>query len=462
MRFKFYITSILISVLMISCQKAKSGIIAEKNNNLNLVGGNPPNIIVILTDDHGYADVGAQKQSNDIRTPQIDLLAAGGARFTSAYVTAPVCAPSRIGLITGMYQQKFGVDNNANAGNFPQHIQTLPQRLQKAGYTTGLVGKAHFGRPIATMGFDYYFMHQTSPWEPVYLNNFDKDGRILPKNELFNLKNLGQYRIEEETKKAELFIEKNRNEPFFLYLAYTAPHVPMEAPADYMDRFKDVKDKDRQLCLAMLSAVDDGVGRIMSMLEKYSLKENTLVIFLSDNGGVEDKTNEGYDASLNIPLLGEKGLLLEGGIRIPWIMYWQGKIKKGQKITAPVISLDISATVLNLAKAKDMSGLDGIDLMPWVLNGKKSNKDRPFFWYTRGQEAIRYGKWKMMRRSDKSWSYLVNIEDDISEQNNLAVRYPEVVKQLEAELDKWILSNGVVVDPVAPPVLDRRLRFYTD
>ena len=446
-----------ISGIAFSCTGEKTGL--EKNAEDEVM---PPNIIVIFTDDHGYADLGVQNQVDDIHTPHIDNLALNGARFTNGYVTAPVCAPSRIGLISGQYQQRFGVESNANANNFPANIATFPQRMQELNYVTGMVGKAHFGRPIATIGFDDYFMHKTGPWEPVYSSTHDLEGNPFPSPQKIDLRETNKYRIDEETKGAVNFIKRHADQPFFLYVAYTAPHVPLAASQKYLERFPNVTDKKRKLCLAMLSAVDDGVGAITKALKEKKLEHKTLIFFISDNGGMTDPGNIGYDASLNKPLLGEKGLLLEGGIRVPWIMYWEGMIPGGQVIHSPVISLDVAATVLPLSGMKNATNLDGINLLPYIRERDNPIPKRALFWYTRGQQAVRYGKWKLFRTTHKKFSYLVNLDDDISECKNLAGKYPVIANQLGKVLDEWQRSVKIAPDTIMHPVIENRLFHFVD
>jgi uncharacterized sulfatase len=421
-----------ISEITFSCTEEKTG--PEKIDEEEVM---PPNIIVIFTDDQGYADLGVQYQVSDIHTPNIDNLSRQGVRFTNGYVTAPVSAPSRIGLITGKYQERFGVESNGSANNFSKEVSTLPQRLKSYNYITGLVGKAHFGRAITSMGFDEYFMHQTGAWDPIYTSTHSLDGTPYSTPQKTDLRTLGKYRLEEETRKALRFIERHADQQFFLYLAYKAPHVPLEVPQEYLDRFASVEDKERQLCLAMLSAVDDGVGEIMQLLKERDIEEKTMVFFISDNGGMPNPNNIGYDASLNKPLLGEKGVLLEGGIRVLWIAYWKGTIPGGQVNHAPVISLDVAATALSLAGSNDVSNLDGINLLPYLKNPENTLPERSLFWYTRGQQAVRRGPWKLFRTTHKDFSFLVNLDTDIAEQKDLSNEYPDIANSLAKELDAW-------------------------
>lgn len=422
-----------------------------------------PNIIVIFTDDQGYADLGIQGHVDDISTPHIDKLAKEGVRFTNGYVSAPVSGPSRVGLISGKYQERFGVESNGSLSNFNsyQDVLTLPQRLKEKNYVTGLIGKAHFGRTIGSMGFDEYFMHHTAPWDPIYTSTHNLDGVKYTSPNTTDLRTFDKYRLEEETNRALHFIDNHAEENFFLYLAYTAPHVPLAAPQKYLDRFQSIEDKDRQLCLAMMSAVDDGVGRIMKLLEEKGIEEETIIFFTSDNGGMMEFGTEGYNHSLNTPLSGEKGLLLEGGIRVPWIIYWSGTIPGGQVIDSPIITLDIAPTVLFLAESSKVSDLDGINLYPYITDRGKTIPERSLFWYSRAQIAVRKGPWKLFKTTHNGFSYLVNLDEDISEQNDISNDHPEIVETLTKELDEWQSKMQISPDKdILPPSMENRLFYY--
>ncbi len=343
-----------------------------------------PNIIVILADDQGYADLGAQGQVKDIRTPNIDSLAAGGVRCTSGYITAPQCSPSRAGLLTGRYQQRFGFDTIPDCP-LPLGEITLADRLQRAGYTCGMVGKWHLdpnptsakwiaknlpemaGKPrnqiriphaafitysAGKRGFQEYFQGELQR----YWANFGLDGKSLnPSGEWVDTK--GRYRIDVKTEAALAFLQRHKSDPFFLYLAYMAPHTPLDAPKEYLDRFPGPMPTRRRYALAMQSAIDDGVGRIMARLREYGLEENTLIFYTSDNGAPLHHKRDtpvntdmgGWDGSLNDPWIGEKGMLTEGGICVPFVVHWKGVLPAGKVYEQPVSSLDIAATAIAAA-----------------------------------------------------------------------------------------------------------------
>lgn len=272
-----------------------------------------PNVILIFTDDHGYADLSCQGVFNDVKTPHIDTLAAGGVRMTNGYVTAPQCVPSRAGILTGQYQNKFGLE--ANKGNLDgfNNALTIAERLKEAGYATGMSGKWHLGPPpeIPQHGFDdvYYKNSNRAGWANYDLNGIDVD----PGPEASDL-----YHLDANAAAACAFIKRHRDEPFFFYLAFRAPHVPLDATRKYLERFPGEMPERRRKALAMISAVDDGVGSILKSLREYGIEENTLVFFIGDNGAPlkihkldAPGNGAGWDGSLNDPLNGEKGTVIE-------------------------------------------------------------------------------------------------------------------------------------------------------
>ncbi|HID23095.1 MAG TPA: sulfatase, partial [Planctomycetaceae bacterium] len=274
-----------------------------------------PNVLVIFTDDQGYADLSCQGIRRDVRTPHIDALAAGGVRMTCGYVTAPQCVPSRAGLLTGRYQNRFGVEHNKSPLDGFNAELTIAERLKKAGYVTGMTGKWHLGpaREIVQHGFDFvYFKHSNGPaWA-----NFDLDGHDRKPGPM----NDGLYHIDANTAAACAFIRRHHDQPFFFYCAYRAPHVPLDPPQKYLKRFPGRMPERRRKALAMISAVDEGVGQILLTLRRYGLEQRTLVFFISDNGAPlkihkldAPGGGPGWDGSLNDLLNGEKGMLTEGG-----------------------------------------------------------------------------------------------------------------------------------------------------
>lgn len=429
-----------------------------------------PNIIVIFVDDMGYADVGAQGVLKDIKTPNIDKLASDGIRFTNGYVTAPQCSPSRAGLITGRYQQRFGFDHIPD-GPLPLSEKTIADRLLTAGYTTGQVGKWHLepneicldwakinmpnaipnqaGRlgPIPkklskpympeSRGFQQYFTGYINDYDA----NFDLQGNSFDASK--PVKAPG-YRLETQTSAALEFVKRNHEKPFFLYLNYYGPHVPLEATQKYLDRFPGDMPERRRHALAMISAIDDGVGQISKMLSNYKIDDNTMIIFTSDNGAPLGMTkadlpiasNKGaWDGSLNDPLTGEKGMLAEGGIKVPYIIHYKG-FQKGLVYNHPVSTLDIASTAIAMAGLKADNTLDGVNLAPF-LSKKNLTAPHPYlYWRFWDQTAVRSGKWKLIIAGNKG-QFLFDLDKDPSEKNNLISKEPLIVKQLTEKLDTW-------------------------
>jgi arylsulfatase A-like enzyme len=400
-----------------------------------------PNIVVIVIDDLGYADIGAQNLSKEVKTPNIDTIAASGVRFTNGYVSCPVCSPTRAGLMTGRYQQRFGHEFNPGQPapeNFglPLDQVTLPQALKSAGYRTALIGKWHLGNDDAHFptkrGFDEFFGFLGGA------HSYTKQGE--GRASIFRGTELATdtpYLTDAISHEAVQFVKRNREHPFFLYLAYNAVHVPQEATEKYLSRFADVKDDKRKLMLAMLSAVDDGVGEVLKTLREQSAEENTLVILHTDNGGPTPG-----NGSMNTPLSGFKGQVWEGGIRIPFMAQWKGKIPAGKVIDQPVIALDVFPTACVAAGAdlpKDHK-IDGIDLMPLMTGKTDPPVHDALFWRFGAQAAARSGNYKLVRFQGEA-DKLFDLSADPGEKNDLSAQKPDVAKELAAKYDKWNSQN---------------------
>ncbi len=425
-----------------------------------------PNIIVIFTDDHGWADLGSQGIEKDIRTPHLDALAKGGLRATNGYVSAPQCVPSRAGLLTGRYQNRFGVESNGEALDGFNQQKTIAKWLKEAGYATGMAGKWHLGPPdeIVKHGFDDVSCDQGGPKRSR--SNLDRDRPTRPRE---NRKE-EQYHLDANSAAACEFIERHKDQPFFFYLAYRAPHVPLDAPKKYLDRFPGEMPERRRQCLAMLSAVDDGVGRVLETLRKHQLEENTLIFFLGDNGAPlkihkEDEAGggAGWDGSLNAPLNGEKGMLAEGGIRVPWLASWKGVIPKGQVYEHPVISLDVAATALAAAGINTQAArLDGVNLLPYLTGQNKSAPHEALFWRWIAQSAIREGQWKLIIGGERR--YLFDLDKDPEEKRNLLSQHPKIAERLHARLKAWsneLQPPGLATGPMSK-VWETYFDFYLD
>lgn len=396
-----------------------------------------PNIVVIFTDDHGYADLFCQGVKDDLETPHIDGLAAGGVRMAAGYVTAPQCVPSRAGLLSGRYQNRFGVESNGKPlGGFDAQM-TIAERLKRAGYATGMTGKWHLGPPakIVDHGFDdVYYKNANRPgWA-----NFDLDGKErAPGPEDSQL-----YHLDANSAAACAFIERHHDEPFFFYCAYRAPHVPLDAPPKYLKRFPGKMPERRRQALAMISAIDDGVGRMMSALRQYNLEEKTLIFLIGDNGAPlkihkldAPGGGPGWDGSLNDPFNGEKGMLAEGGIRVPFVVYWKDRIDGGREYLHPVISLDVAATAVAQAGLPFDPALDGVNLIPYLCGEAEGAPHETLFWRWISQAAVREGRWKYLRGGARE--YLFDIEADREEKHNLLAQQPDVAERLRAKLAAW-------------------------
>jgi arylsulfatase A-like enzyme len=399
---------------------------------------NSPNLIIILADDLGYADVGFNG-CKDILTPNIDAIANNGVKFTNGYVTYPVCGPSRAGLLTGRYQDRFGfttnptIDPNNIKAGLPLDEEMISEALQKVNYNSAIIGKWHMGtHPVfhpLKRGWDYFFGflsggHNYFP-EKLTINSFSEikraygwySTRIM---ENYNRIDINDYLTDELSDAAVRYIEKQSKEDqqFMVYLSYNAPHMPLQATPKYLDRFPNIIDKKRKTYAAMVSAMDDGIGRVLNTLKKQNIEENTIVVFLSDNGGPVHK-----NSSNNSPLRGKKSDLYEGGIRVPFAMQWIGEIDKGMIYSNPVSSMDIMATICNLAHVKTKNKLDGVNLMPFLKNGQEGVPHQALFWRKWEQDAmaIRKGDLKLVsnQRKENNPPKLYNLSKDINENKNI-------------------------------------------
>ena len=400
-----------------------------------------PNILLILADDLGYGDLGIQG-CPDIPTPNIDSIAANGVRFTNGYVSCPVCAPTRAGLMTGRYQQRFGFETNpgpaqsaARDFGLPKSETTLAERLKGLGYATGIIGKWHLGyqpelQPT-TRGFDefYGFLGGAHPYLPK--SRQQQEASILRGREPVEEK---EYLTDAIAREAVAFVDRHKNEPFFLYVPFNAVHAPMEGAQKYLDRFKGIQQNLRRTHAAMLSALDDAVGRIVAKIRESGPEENTLIIFLSDNGGPTTQTT-----SSNTPLRGYKGQTLEGGIRIPFMMQWKGRIAPGVIEDRPVIALDLhpTATAAAGATVDPAWKLDGVNLLPYLTGAKIDRPHDTLFWRMgMRQRAIRHGDLKLVW-SGRDQPELYDLAQDIGEARDLAGERPEEVKKLQALWQAW-------------------------
>ncbi|MCY1720272.1 sulfatase-like hydrolase/transferase [Prolixibacteraceae bacterium Z1-6] len=416
--------------------------------------GKQPNLIIILADDLGYADVGFNGCS-DIPTPHIDKIAEGGVTFTNGYVSYCVCGPSRAGLITGRYQDRFGFSrnplfapNDAEMG-LPLSEETLADVLGRAGYKSLAIGKWHLGahellHPLKRGFTDFYgFLsggHRYFPEEITLEDPYEAkeqfDGYKTKLLRNYDREELNEYLTDALSKEAVAYIEKNKDNPFFIYLAYNAPHTPLQATKKYLDRFDHISNKKRKTYAAMVSAMDDGVGTILTKLDELDLSDNTIVVFLSDNGGPEN-----HNASDNGLLRGQKGDLFEGGIHVPFAIKWPAKIPDGMVYDQPVISLDLFATAIAQTEKPVMlkNPLDGVNLIPFLTGEKKNQPHDYLFWRKFDAEnyAVRNGSDKLFLEEKTNKAMLFNLDEDISEENDISAEKAQNVNKLKEDIDKW-------------------------
>lgn len=456
-----------------------------------VIPANQPNFVVILADDLGWSDLGCQGIQKDVKTPHIDALAARGVRCTAGYVTAPQCSPSRAGLITGRHQQRSGIDTIPDMP-LPTEAVTIAERLQPLGYRTGFVGKWHLEpNPTCTSWlqrelpemFDKPRSQVRIPWDKIkpyapeaqgfdeffwgelrnYRVNFELNGNdgaagglaVEPSNagsaarsatKMKQIENR-DFRIDVQTEAAVSFIQRNHASPFYLQLNFYGPHTPLEATEKYLARFPEEMPTRRRYALAMLAAIDDGVGRVVAELTKHELLDNTLIVMTSDNGAPLKMTKPdspieedmgGWDGSLNEPWVGEKGMLSEGGIRVPMIWSLPSQLPSGKTYNWPMSTLDIAPSILKLAggnldEAKDQ--FDGIDLIP-AINDIQNPSTRSLYFRFWDQAAIRQGKWKYIYVGDGR-RHLFDLESDQHERQDLIDAHPELASKLHADLKGW-------------------------
>jgi arylsulfatase A-like enzyme len=431
-----------------------------------------PNVVIIMGDDLGLCDVSLY-DCKGIPTPNIDSIAAKGVKFTNGYVSAPVCSPSRAGLMTGRYQHRFGFEFNAGplqrAVNekemgLPLTEITLAQAMKKAGYAAGMVGKWHLGMQDkfhpAQRGFDEYFgfLFGANTYvdpkraDAVSANPTGGDNNTAwPRNKL-NPIYRNQTPLEEEdyltdafAREAVAYIERHKNEPFFLYAPFNAPHTPLQAMKKYTERFQHIKEPRRQVYAAMVSALDDAVGAILKKLRETGLEQNTLVVFLSDNGCA---TYTG--ACTNDPFRFGKLTHFEGGFRVPFALQFPARIKGGVTYDKPISSLDLFPTAVALAGGelpKDRP-YDGVNLLPFLTGKNKQAPHEVLCWRNGENAGVRKGHWKLFKGGDQYWLY--DLSKDKGEQQNVADKNPKIVADLKNELQKWEAQMKPALWPCRP------------
>ena len=403
-----------------------------------------PNILFIVGDDMGYADVGFHK-CKDIPTPNLDALAASGVRFTSGYVSGPYCSPTRAGLLTGRYQTRFGHEFNPGGATsgMPVTETTIADHLKTGGYVTGIVGKWHLGSQAAMhpqkRGFDEFFGFLAGAHSYFSASSILRGSQAVKEMD---------YTTDAFGREAVSFVEKHKDKPWFLYLAFNAVHTPMHATDDRLAKFPNISDKERRTYDAMMLAMDENIGKVLKSLKESGQEKRTLVCFISDNGGPTMK-GVTINGSVNTPLRGSKRTTLEGGVRVPFVMAWPGRIKPGV-YEKPVIQLDLHATALAAAgvAAKPEWKLEGVDLLPFITGKDKGTPHEALYWQFGPQMAIRKGDYKLVRydlaaddAKGTSELKLYNLAKDIGETKDLAAALPDKVKELQADWTEWNKSN---------------------
>jgi arylsulfatase A-like enzyme len=427
-----------------------------------------PNVLLIVADDLGYADLGVYG-SRDVPTPHIDRLAAEGIRFTDGYVSGPYCSPTRAGLMTGRYPQRFGYEFNPDGSphfGLPVGEKTMAERFRAAGYRTALFGKWHLGSSDEThpmhRGFEKFYGFLGG--EHSYMHVADTDvGTDLPDPLVDGMKPVSSvtYLTDELGNRAADYIRRHASEPFFLYLAFNAPHVPMEAPEKYLVRFQNIRDPLRRTYAAMVFAMDDAIGRTLTAVRDRGLEDRTLIIFLNDNGGPTMPSTT-INGSSNAPLRGSKRQTWEGGIRVAFEIAWKGHLDAGRVDRQPIIQLDVLPTALAAAGIPaNGADFDGVNLLPFLTGAAKGEPHGALFWRLGGMMAIRKGEWKLVKTRegplvdidpsvlrDLSGAGLYNLAEDIGETRNRAAERPDKVKELA---DLWQAWNRQLSKPMWQP-----------
>lgn len=475
----------------------------------DLLNHKRPNVIIILADDLGVTDI-SMYGNKVVSTPNIDGIGKGGVTFTEGYISSPVCSPSRAGLLTGRYQQRFGhefqpntrylrnmfqyyaikllprfkplsvlksrevptVEERLRQGLPPSEI-TLAELLKKYKYTTGIFGKWHLGAadfaiPCAR-GFDYQYgfyeaftmyakKSDTSivnmPLRRDYMDEHEWNVAEGRKGNCALLTNCQQcvetkkYLTTKLTDEAIAFMDNHHApDPFFLYLPYNAPHAPLQVEKQYYKQFAKIKDPVKRIYAAMIKCLDDQVGRVIKHVDSLGIADNTIIVFLSDNGGaVYNGTTD------NAPYRGGKLTNFEGGLKVPFMMSWKGHIKEGTVYTHPIISLDIFATIASAIGIELPTDrvYDGVDLLPYA-NGKKSEAHKALFWRSDFNKAIRKDDWKLIVNEFDGTKELYDIKNDSTEQNNLYDKKPLIAKALLNELEDWETN---LIKPLWPRVVN--------
>ncbi len=428
MKIKAFIILSIVLLILVSCKtntenKKVSSTYVEKSSKR-------PNVIVILVDDAGYIDFGFMG-SKDLQTPNIDNLATSGVKFTDAHVSATVCAPSRAGLITGKYQQRFGFEANGTGGlGLSDDVITVADVFKNNGYNTYALGKWHLGEDISDhpnqRGFNefYGFIAGSRSYFPI--KNPTKEQMLQHNGERVVFDG---YMTDVLGNQSVRYVEESEDNPFFMYLAYNAVHTPMHAKKEDLEKFKDHPRKE---LAAMTWSLDENVGKLLKKLDELGKRDNTLIYFLSDNGGAHN------NQSIGAPLKGWKGNKFEGGHRVPFILSWPESIKGGNTFDGLTSSLDIFTTSLaaaNIAKPDDLI-LDGANLIPYLKNEEQGDPHPQLYWRKLDKSAARIGDYKIINLEGYG-SVMYNLSNDLGETIDLSKENPNEFNQIMDEYDKW-------------------------
>ncbi len=441
MNYKLILLNIIFFAVILSCTTNKKIKATDSISKLE-----KPNIIILLADDLGFADVG-YNGCKDIPTPNIDALATNGITFTNGYVTASICSPTRAGLLTGRYQQRFGFENlpgprkktaTVKVG-VPLSEKLISKRLKTIGYNTACFGKWHIGGESGdtdlfplNRGFDEFFGFLEGA--ALYIDPLNSEKKYMRNNNELELEE--EYYTDAITRESISFIKRNAKNPFFLYVPYNAVHTPLQATDEYLKLFDTIKNPNRRLLAAMNFAMDKSIGEIMTTLKELGLEENTLIFFLSDNGG-KPKGNFSY----NLPLKGEKGQKYEGGIHVPFLVQWKGHYPVNKLFKKPVSSLDIVPTIMIATGLEtDVTmNLDGVNLTPYIIGEKDASPHNELYWKRGKHFAMRNDEWKIVKM-DKNIE-LYNLQNDPNETTDLSEKHFDLVADLLAIYKKWDSKN---------------------
>ena len=412
-----------------------------------------PNVLIILADDQGWGDVGFNG-AKEVVTPNLDALANSGVTFSQGYASHPYCSPSRAGLMSGRHQQRFGHEANTphsdgvteTGAGLPLNEELLSETLSKAGYQTAAIGKWHLGDDKKfwpnNRGFDDWFgfyagglNYYGDTGKKPKMAGVLRNGKIVDQSEL-------TYLTEDFTQAAKDYIDKysKTDKPFFIYLAYNAPHTPMLSRQKYLDRVSHIEDGQRAVHASMNTAMDDGIGEVIAKLKQTGEYDNTIIVYFSDNGG---SVQHGASTLL---LRGHKGMMFEGGIRVPFTISWPAKVSGKQIVNSPITALDVFPTVLAATGVSAPNKqLDGVNLLP-ILTGQTKqapHEGKPLFWrYTNGAGyAVRLGDHKLVYSAYKKEFFLFDIKKDPYEKTNLASVMPEKLTELKRHYQQWNSKN---------------------